>query len=199
MNKYFQFPFMFILGLTFCLASFSQSESRTDRINDYCDSIDKLADLQVVRKQGAGVMLDYIISGDNVVKVVERPSGYRYVSAIVTYYFVNEGPVFINADIEMSNEDADGLTLELYKIYLDGHRILKQFISERTFNADSLYNNDPDPVKTAHKIRNNAEFKILPVDPGFEKSLLQIINEYLIARTRKDNDPIFGSLYSPFI
>ena len=189
--------------LTICLISISLSHSQTiDRItqiNRYCDSLNKLTGIQTIRKVGAGVQLEYFISNGSVVKIIEQPIGYKYVSAIETYYLQNDKSVYVQADIEISNEEGDQLTIELHKIYFNDNQIIDQLTSEQTFNSDSLYKNSSDPIKTANNIRKNARFKPRKVDHNFERTLIQTIDNYLNARSKTDGDPVFNNLYSPFI
>jgi len=199
MNTFIHSLKIFTFCLTICITSYSQPEYRTDQIDSYCDSIDDLNEVQTIRRTGAGVMLDFILSNAQIVKIIEQPSGYKHVSAKITYYLQDKKAVFINADIEISNDEGDELNIELHKIYLDNKGIIRQFSNERTFNADSLYSDNSDPVKTANEIRKNARFKPKSVDSAFEKSLLNTIDKYLNAANKKDSDPIFEMLYSPFI
>lgn len=191
--------FIFTIYLVCCLTSQSQTVDRIFQINNYCDSLDKSDGIQSVRKAGAGVTLDYFISNGEVIKIIAHPAGYKYISAKETYYFHNNKSVYVSADIEISSEDGDKLTVELHKIYLDDNRIIKQLTSEQTFNADSLYNHNSDPVQTAENIRKDARFKTRSVDQKFERTLLHAIGNYLNARFIKDGDPVFNELYSPFI
>ena len=199
MNKYHLIFFVLTICLTSCFSSHSQTQDRIGQIKNHCDSIDNLTDIQTIQKIGAGVILDFIISNEQIVKIVEQPSGYKHISAKITYYLQYNKAVFINADIEMSTDEGGQLNIEFHKIYLYNKKIIGQFISERTFNADSLYSDNSDPVRIANAIRKNARFKPKSIDPEFEKSLLNTINNYLNAAYRKDGDPIFEKLYSPFI
>jgi len=199
MNRYYHTLFILIICLTSCFSLLSQTENRIGQIKNHCDSIDILTDIQTIRKIGAGVILDFIISNEKIVKIIEQPSGYKYVSAKITYYLQYNAAVFIMADIETSSEEGDELTIELHKIYLDDKGTIGQFTSKRTFNADSLYSDNSDPINTAFDIRKNARFKPKKIDPGFEKTLLNTIYNYLNAAYRKNGDLIFNHLYSPFI
>jgi hypothetical protein len=199
MNRYYPTLFILIICLTSCFSLLSQTENRIGQIKNHCDSIDILTDIQTIRKIGAGVILDFIISNEKIVKIIEQPSGYKNVSAKITYYLQYNIAVFIIADIETSSEEGDELTIELHKIYLNDKGTIGQFTSKRTFNADSLYSDNSDPINTAFDIRKNARFKPKEIDPGFEKTLLNTIYNYLNAAYRKDGDPIFNQLYSPFI
>ena len=186
------------LCLTACISSHSQSDIRIAQIKNYCDSLDKLTNVQNVRKTGAGVALEYYISDGSIFRIIEKPTGYRYISAKVNYYLQDNNPVYVDADIEISGEEGASLTIELQKIYLDGTRIIKQLESKRSFDPDSLYNN-PDPVKTALGIRKNAVYEPVSPDTEFERTLLRSIGNYLDALDKKDGDPIFELLFSPFI
>lgn len=199
MKKNFNTFCILTLNLIFCLTSQSQTVDRIFQINNYCDSLDKSDGIQSVRKAGVGVTLDYFISNGEVIKIIAHPAGYKYISAKETYYFHNNKSVYIYADIEISSEAGDKLTVELHKIYLDNNRIIKQLTSEQTFNTDSLYNESSDPVQTSENIRKDARFKTRNVDQKFERTLLQAIDNYLNARFKKDGDPVFNELYSPFI
>jgi len=199
MNKYYLTFFILTICLTCCFSSHSQTENRIGQIKNHCDSIDILTDIKTIRKIGAGVTLDFIISNEQIVKIIEQPSGYKHISAKITYYLQNSKAIFIDADIEISSEEGDELTIELHKIYLDDKGIIKQFISERTFNADSLYSGNSDPVRTAFEIRKDARFKPKSIDPESENALLNAIDIYLNAAYKKDGDPISDQLYSPFI
>lgn len=199
MNRLFRtFP-VFIIFFNCCFSSQSQTDERINQIGNYCDGVDRLKDIQTIRKAGSGVILDFIISNKQIVKIIEHPSGYKNITAKETYYFENQKPVYIYADMEISNEEGDRLTVELQKIYLDDKRITGQFISRRTYDADSLYSKNSDPVKTASDIRKNTRFTPEDTDPGFEKNLLDTIDDYLNAAYKKDGDPFLEKLYSPFI
>jgi hypothetical protein len=195
--------FITFLILTFYLSgSFplhAQTNTLVSQINNYCDSIDKLKDFQTTVKAGTGVTLEYFISNGEVIKIIERPSGYKYISATETYYFQNHKPVYVSADIEVSSEDGDKLTIELHKIFIAQNQVIRHLKSEDTFDSDSLYSDGSDPVKTAAGIRVNARFKSQSIDHQFEKTLLQAIDKYLTAISAKDGDPVFNDLYSPFI
>ena len=199
MNKFYHTLCLLTISVMCCSSTHSQTVDRISQISEYCDNLDKLNVIQTVHKVGAGVTLEYIISNGNVVKIIERPSGYKFISGKETYYIQNNNIVYVNADIEISNENIDTLTIELHKIYFDSRRIIKHLISETTFSGDSLYNANSDPTKTADDIRKNAKFKPKRVDKEFERTLLQTIDNYLNARTKKDGDPILDKLYSPFI
>jgi hypothetical protein len=90
-------------------------------------------------------------------------------------------------------------TIFIFTFFLDNNRIIKQLTREETFNADSLYNKSSEPIKTAENIRINARFKPASIDHEFKRVLLQAIDKYLNARSKKDSDPVLDELYSPFI
>ena len=189
----------FLILLTCCFSSHSQTDPIISQINNYCDSIDKVTAIQTVHKTGAGISLEYIISKGEILKILEQPSGYKYISAKETYYFQNNKSIYVSVDIEISSEEGDKLIIELHKIYLDNNHIIKHLAYEQSFDADSLYNNNPDPVRTSENIRKKAELKSVGTDRKFEKSLLQTIESYLKARSIKDGDLILNQLFSPFI
>jgi hypothetical protein len=191
--------FIFTIYLVCCPSSHSQTNTRIAQTDYYCDSVDNVTAIQTIRKTGVGVTLDYIISNGEVIKIIEQPAGYKFISAKETYYFQNNKSVYVSADIEISSEDGGMLTIELHKIYLDNNHIIKHLAYEQTFDADSLYNNNPDPVRTSENIRKKAELKTVGTDRKFEKSLLQTIDKYLDAGSKKEGDPLFEELYSPFI
>ena len=179
--------------------SHSQTNQGISQINNYCDSIDNVTAIQTIRKTGVGVTLNYIISNGEVIKIIGQPAGYKFISAKETYYFHNNKPVYVSADIEISSKDGEKLTIELHKIYSRQWPYYQTPYNEQTFDADSLYNNNPDPVRTSENIRKKAELKSVGTDRKFEKSLLQTIDKYLDARSKKEGDPVFEELYSPFI
>jgi hypothetical protein len=199
MNNLVNTLLILTIWLSCCFSSHSQTDPGITQIDKYCDSLDKIKDIQHLIKAGGGVTLDYIISNGELIKIIEHPAGYKFISAKETYYIKNFKPVYVDADIEISSEDGDKLTIELHKIYLDKNGILKYLISEQTFDADSLYNSRSNPLKTAESIRKYARFKSKCIDPKFEKTLLQAVDKYIKASNRKEGDPVFEELYSPFI
>jgi hypothetical protein len=199
MNNLFKIPFILATCFFFCFSSYSQPDSEITRIRNYCDSLDQITDIQHIFKNGGGVTLDYIISDGELIKIIEHPSGYKFISARESYYFKSLEPVFVGADIELSSEDGDVLTIELHEIYLGDNRILRHLTSEQTFNADSLYEKGSDPVRTIETIKKNAILRPGTIKPEFEKGLFNAIGNYLKARTMKEGDPFIERLYSPFI
>ena len=89
MNNFYPAFYLLIIFLTCCFSSHSQSVERINQINTYCDSLDKVTGIQTVRKNSAGVTLEYIISKGVVIKIIERPAGYKFISATATYYIQN--------------------------------------------------------------------------------------------------------------
>jgi len=199
MYNLFKTVCLLTIGLFCSLSSHSQINPGKVQIDRYCDSLDKINDFEHIIKEGSSVKLEYIVSHGEVIKIVEHPAGYKFISATVIYYFKQNKPVSVKADVEISSEDGENLTIELHKIYLDNSRIIEQWTGEQTFNADSLYNSSSDPLKTAESIRKNARFKSKSIDQEFEKTLLQAIDKYLKASTKKQDDPVFKELSSPFI
>jgi len=49
------------------------------------------------------------------IKIIEQPAGYRYISATEAYYFLNVKPVYVTADLEISSEDGSKLIIELQR------------------------------------------------------------------------------------
>jgi hypothetical protein len=188
-----------VIFLTSCFSLHSQNDPIISQITNYCDSIDKLKDFQTSVKAGAGVTLEYFMSNGKVIKIIGRPSGYKYLSAKETYYFQNDKPVYVSADLEISSEDGDKLTIELHKIHIADNRIIRHLKSEDIFDADSLYSDGSDPLITAKDIRKNASFKLQPIDQEFERTLFQAIDSYLKARSIKNGDPALNQFASPFI
>jgi hypothetical protein len=199
MNNHFKISFIIAICFLCGISSYSQANLEIIQIDNYCDSLDKIKDIQFTSKSGGGVALDYITSEGKLIKIIEHPAGYKFISASETYYLKNLKPVYIYADIEISNDDGSMVTLELHKIYLENTQILKYSKSEQKFNPDSLYNNNSDPVNTIVNLKKNARFKPGAIDKIFEKTLLQAIDNYIKARNKKDGDPFIEELSSPFI
>ncbi len=92
MNNFYKTFCILTLYLTCCSSSQSQTVDRIVQINKYCDSLDIINGTQTVRKVGAGVTLEYIISKGEVIKIIEQPSGYKFFSVkrLIIFGIINQ-------------------------------------------------------------------------------------------------------------
>ena len=188
-----------IVCLWWCFPSRCQISDKISVINHFCDSIDNVQGTRTVVKASNSLSLDYIFFKDRLVKLIEHPLGYRYISATVNYYIRDHDQIFVNSDMEISDENGEKLTVELQRVWLTDRKIIRYLFYSHTFTTDSLYKQGTDPVRISSEIRRDARFLQKEPDKTFTDKLLKALDFYIDLGTRGNGDRIPENIYSPFI
>jgi hypothetical protein len=188
------------VSLSSCFSSHCQvNDQAITYINRYCDSVDRVTNYLAESFSGESVHLDYVKSGNCILKIFEQPVGYRFINASNKYYFQNNNLVYVYADIEITTDDGSSLTLELYKIYFSENEIIMNLVAEKTYNSDSLYHGDADPLRINEKLRKEARFSERPIQKELKERLLKASRIYLHEQTNQNRENSLKNCSSPFI